>query len=197
MKNNKGKMRSQRKTGRQSETGFFPPNGEGDIIRKRLTISGPVLATGAGTVIPVTSFTSTGVQGIPATEWASFSSRYQQFRVRAIRVTGTATNPVETATITHGSLFRGDYLGVQVPATALQVLSDERVKVSPTHQSFCDTVTWKNNPNAQLWNPTSAGIPAANQFSWVAASATLPALLTATTYYGITVEWDVEFRGSQ
>jgi hypothetical protein len=169
----------------------------GDQIVKRMTLPNFTLVTGAGTVIPVTSITSSEVQSSPASEWASFAARYQQYRVRAIRIRGKATQPVQTATVTHGILYRGDYIGSSVPGTAAQVLSDENVKEVATCRDFSDVVTWSGIPDAKLWNPTTAAIPAANQFAWVCASAVVPALLTGTTYYAVSVEWEVEFRGSQ
>jgi hypothetical protein len=175
----------------------FSIENAGDQIIKRMTFVGNVLATGAGTVIPITSVTSSMVGTVPAIEWTSFSNRYQQYRVRAIRIQGKATNPVQSATIVHSDLFRGDYIGSAVPANATQVFGDERVKVNATAKDFHDVVTWKGNPNARLWNPTSAAIPVANQFSWVCASPTTPPLTTATTYYAYTIEWEVELRGSQ
>lgn len=168
----------------------------GDQIVKRMT-TGSTLATGGGTAIAVTAVTSAQVQSIPATEWASFAARYQQYRVRAIRITGKATQPVQTATITHSVLYRGDYIGSAAPASSAQVLSDEMVMESCTNKDFKHLVTWKGNPNAKLWNPTSAAIPAANQFAWVCASPAAPVLTTATTYYALVLEWEVEFRGSQ
>jgi len=181
-------------------------NDAGDCIVKRLTFPGTVLSTGGSTIIPVTSVTSSQVQSAPATEWASFSARYQQFRVRAIRVTGKAINPVEiiylqagtpVTALSHSVLYRGDYIGIAAPANSSQVLSDEMVKEVTTNRDFRDIVTWKRNPNAKLWNPTSASIPGANQYSWVCASPATPPLTTATTYYALILEWEVEFRGSQ
>jgi len=162
-----------------------------------MTFENNVLATGGGTTIPITSLTTDQVRSGPAAEWSSFAARYQQFRVRAIRIKGYTTQPVQTATVTHGVLFRADYLGTAVPSTAVQVFSDEACRTGATYKDFVDIVTWKLNPNAELWNPTSAAIPAANQFAWVCASATTPALTTGTTYFAYTVEWEVEFRGSQ
>jgi len=167
----------------------------GDQIVKRMTAES-VLATGGGTAIAVTALSSGDVRSI-ATEWASFAARYQQYRVRAIRVTGKAIQPIQTATITHSVLYRGDFLGASTPASAAQVLSDERVRLSTTDDDFSQIVTWRGNPNAKLWNPTSAAIPTANLFNWVCASPALPVLTTATTYYAVVYEWEVEFRGSQ
>jgi hypothetical protein len=99
--------------------------------------------------------------------------------------------------LTHSVLYRADYIGNSQPATAAQVLSDEKSQENCTCKDFADIVTWQKNPNAKLWNPTTAAIPAANQFAWVCATTAAPALTTATTYYGVVVEWEVEFRGSQ
>jgi hypothetical protein len=180
----------------KNSVGAFLSNA-GDQIVKRMTYPNVTLPTGAGTVIPVYAINSGEVQSNPASEWTSFAARYQQYRVRALRITGKATQPVQTSTISHGALFRGDFIGSSVPTTLAQVLSDENVRCCGTDQNFVDIVTWSRNPNAKLWNPTSAVIPTANVFSWICASASTPALTTATTYYALMIEWEVEFRGSQ
>jgi len=182
---------------RKNPQGAFQIMKAGDQIIKRFSYEPNTLVTGAGTVIPVTQVSSGFVQGFPATEWASFAARYQQYRVRAIRISAKATQPVQTAAIAHSVLYRGDCIGASVPTSAAQVLSDENVKEVATCKDFNDIVTWARNPNARLWNPTSAAIPVANSFSWVCASTTAPPLTTATTYYAYTVEWEVELRGSQ
>jgi hypothetical protein len=197
MDTRKSKMRQQGKRGGRRITQAFSIESAGDQIVKRLTLAAGTLATGAGTVIPVTAITSAAVQSAPAAEWASFAARYQQYRVRAIRVCGKAVNPVQSATVSHGILFRGDYIGASAPSSAPQVLSDENVKECCTCTDFTDVVTWARNPNARLWNPTAAALPTANQFAWVCASPSPPALTTATTYYAYSIEWEVEFRGSQ
>jgi len=185
------------KSSRNSSKKAFTDRNAGDQVTKRMTSGGSVLATGAGTVIPVTTITSSAVQSTPAAEWVSFAARYQQYRVRAIRVIGKATFPVNQAGVALSALYRADYIGSAVPGTNTQVLSDEQCKISATCHDFSDVVTWARNPNAKLWNPTSAAIPAANQFAWVCASPTLPALTTALTYFSLTIEYEVEFRGSQ
>jgi hypothetical protein len=195
-KRNKNK-RGRRKTSNNNGMGAFTISNAGDQIVKRVTLPGIVLATGAGTVIPVLNIPSSDCQSAPASEWASFAARYQQYRVRAIRVTGKAIQPVQTTAVSHSVLYRGDYIGSAAPTTSAQVLSDENVKQVCTNKDFVDVVTWKKNPNARLWNPTSAAIPVANTFSWVAASPSTPVLTTATTYYAVSAEWEVEFRGSQ
>jgi len=181
----------------QNPVGAFSIENAGDQIVKRMTIAGQPYATGAGTVLPVFGVDTDLVQSAPAAEWASFAARYQQYRVRALRVTGKATQPVQSAAISHSVLYRGDFIGSAVPSTFTQVFSDENVRQVATSRDFVDIVTWKRNPNAKLWNPTTAAVPAANKFGWAAGSPTLPALTTGTTYYALSYEYEVEFRGSQ
>jgi len=188
---------SRKKGQRRQAVTAFSIETAGDQIVKRMTLSGQTFSTGAGTALPVQAYTSAEAQSLPAAEWASFAARYQQYRVRAIRVRGKAINPVQNATVSHSVLFRGDYIGASAPGSAVQVLSDENVSECCTCRDFSDVVTWTRNPNAKLWNPTNAAIPVANQFAWVAASPSTPALSTATVYYALVVEWEVEFRGSQ
>jgi hypothetical protein len=169
----------------------------GDSIIKRLTLPALTLATGAGTSIPVTEYKSGDVQSVSASEWASFAARYQQFRVRAIRIRGKATQPVQLATVAHSVLYMGDYIGSAAPASSTQVFSDENVKEIATYKDFVYVATWSRNPNAKLWNPTASTPASANMFSIAVASPATPPLTTATTYYAVTEEWEVEFRGSQ
>jgi hypothetical protein len=171
--------------------------GTGDVIVKRLTLPGGLLTSGAGGIIAVDSISSTTVQSGPATEWASFAARYQQYRVRAMRVVNKAVLPVNTATITQGSLFVSDYIGSSSPASSAQVLSDERAVVHSTAKDWVYQASWSRNPNAMLWNPTSAAVPVANQFGVAIASSSAPALTVNTTYGSYTLEYVVEFRGSQ
>jgi len=106
----------------------------GDQIVKRITFGGSALATGAGTAIPVTAVSTAAVTG--GAEWASFAARYQQYRVRAMRITGKATQPVQTAALAHSVLYRGDFIGSSTPGSVAQVLSDESVRQCATHADF-------------------------------------------------------------
>jgi hypothetical protein len=172
-------------------------NNSGDIITKRMTIPSQVIASAAGGSIAVKSYVSGLVQSTPASEWASFAARYQQYRVRRFRVVGKATHPtVDIVATSHSALYIGDYIGSATPASAAQVLSDESVKENATWQNFSYEATWARNPNAKLWNPTSAVIPTANEYSVVLASAD-STLAAAVTYYSAFIEFEVEFRGSQ
>jgi hypothetical protein len=176
--------------------------GQGDTITKRMTLPNLVIQT-ATQIIPVTtSADTTLVQSAPASEWASFAARYQQYRVKAIRVVADPVSPVNTglgANSGHSQLYIADFVGTAVPTTAAQVLSDENGSVTSTSRRWTKTVTWARNPNAKLWNPTSAVVPAANSYGIAWASNTNANLMAGNPdyYFAYMIEWIVEFRGSQ
>jgi len=172
-----------------------PIDNTGDVVTKRMSFPFLVASTGGG-VIPLTSVLSGACQTIPASEWASFAARYQQYRVRCIRMRLKPGFPSTiSATVPHTTFFVGDYIGASVPASAAQVLSDERSQIFGTYQTVVYEVDWTKNPNAKLWNPTSAAIPTANEYAIVfTGNGSLPA--TQPIFTG-ELEWDVEFRGSQ
>jgi hypothetical protein len=192
------KKTSKRVSRNTSNIGRLIPMGDaGDVIVKRMTFPAGGIQSNAAAVIPVTSFTTSGVESDPASEWASFSARYQQYRVRAVRLIGKAKLPVNTATALHGTFYVADFIGTATPSTAAQVLSDERCKVLATYKDFVYEVDWSRNPNARLWNPTSAAIPSANQYGIVWASNPNDTLAVSISYFSTSFEWLVEFRGSQ
>jgi len=177
--------------------------GDGDIIVKRMTLPGIIVSSTAGQVIAVNTATDTTlVQSAPASEWASFAARYQQYRVRSVTMImepvfpGSGT-PVGVAADGHGALYVSDFIGGSVPGSAAQVLSDEGAVCSGTSKRIVYTVDWARNPNAKLWNPTSAVIPTANSFGIAYASDTTTVLVASTNYFVRTTLWEVEFRGSQ
>jgi len=179
------------------------PFGDSDIIVKRLTIPGSVISSSAGGVIVVTILAQASqVQSLPASEWASFAARYQQFRVRSVRVIaepvfpGSGT-PIAAATTGHSTLYVSDFIGSSNPGTAAQVLSDEGAVILSTSKRVDFMTTWARNPNAKLWNPTGAALPVANGFSIVAATNSTAALVASASYYTTSLVWEVEFRGSQ
>jgi hypothetical protein len=170
---------------------------KGDVITKRLTTT-QQLSSSAGGVIPVVSYTAAQVQSDPASEWASFAARYQQFRVKGISITlmpyysvyrysGGAACP---------NLAIGDYLGSAAPTTLQQVLSDENTVLCNGNRVFTHTINWVRNPNAKLWNPTSAALPTANSYAICLASLN-NVLENNAAFFSVVVEWDVEFRGVQ
>lgn len=197
------KSKSNAKVSRSRKTGMG--GAQGDQIVKHLTFAGGPVATTAGSLIVVdATTTAAAVQSLPATEWASFAARYQQFRVKQVRLRLTPVYPVSgpptaAGLVGHSQLFISDFIGASVPATAVQVLSDERSVTVPTFRDTTFVTTWLKNPNAKLWNPTAAALPVANSFGVSFASnpnsGTVMAALTS--YYVRDIEWVVEFRGSQ
>jgi len=177
-------------------------DGAGDGIVKRLTLPQASVNSSAGNVIALDA-TSTAALCTSASEWASFAARYQQFRVRGVRVIlepiwPGAGNVVASTAFNHSALYVGDFIGVAAPASPTQLLSDEGAVVTNTSKRVDFTVDWARNPNAKLWNPTSAALPAPNGFGIAFASNPASATLQASTgYYSKTLEWIVEFRGSQ
>jgi len=177
---------------------------QGDILVKKLSFPNGAIASTAGGLIAVnTQFTAALVQSAPASEWASFAARYQQYRVRSVRLVlepmfpGSGT-PVALAQTGHGALFVSDFIGTAAPTTSAQILSDEGSVMINTSKKVDFTVDWARNPNAKLWNPTSAALPAANGYGIAFASDSVFASLVASAvYYTSIVEWIVEFRGSQ
>jgi hypothetical protein len=170
---------------------------KGDLITKRLTTT-QSLSTSAGGVIPVVSYTAAQVQSDPASEWASFAARYQQFRVKGISITLMPyyTDWIDSVSAYCPNLAIGDYLGSAVPATLQQVLSDENTVLRNGNHVFTHSITWARNPNAKLWNPTSAALPTANSYAVCLASLNNIGF-DSTALFSVVIEWDVEFRGAQ
>jgi len=176
------------------------PGGSGDTVVKRMTLASQVVTSTAAGLIAVTTRSASEVQSAPAAEWASFAARYQQYRVRRLRIIAKATHPADEDPVSgvahHSALYLADHIGTSAPATAAQVLSDEAGRVIATYKDFMYEATWARNPNAKLWAPTSAVTPAANDYSISFASATAPALLASDPVFAYVLEWEVEFRGS-
>lgn len=173
---------------------------DGDMLTKRMTISSNTIPTTAGGIIAVATYSNGTVQSNPATEWASFAARYQQFRVKSFTIRFLPVFPVNTgmtATTGHSSLYVSDFIGTALPGSAAQVLADERSRVFSTSKSWSYTVTSRRNPNALLWNPTSAALPAANSMSIAFASSTVATMPVSQTMGQIDFEFIIELRGAQ
>lgn len=176
--------------------------GDGDIISKRMTLPGGQIASTAGGIIAFgVTATAAFVQSVPASEWASFAARYQQFRVRSLTLILEPRFPASGTPITavgsHGALYVADFIGASVPASAAQLLSDEAAVVTNTSKKVVFTVDWMRNPNARLWNPTGAALPVANSYGIALAGNPASTLAVSTAFYDSTIMWEVEFRGSQ
>jgi hypothetical protein len=169
----------------------------GDVIQKRITFTTSGASTGAGTSIPITSLSS-DLARTSGVEFSSFAARYQEFRVAGMKVTFVPRYNVSdlSGASPLGCLLVGDFIAGNTPASAAQLLSDERSVVHTTGNMFVYSVSWAGNPNAKLWSATNVAIPTPNLFSVVYGS-TNSTLLGATVYHTLIVEWLVEFRGSQ
>jgi hypothetical protein len=179
---------------------FYNSPNMGDIIRKRMTIPTVSVSSTAGNIIAVTTYSSSLVQSQPASEWASFAARYQQYRVLAMRFSGVSlqnTNTTQVSPQGLDAIYSGDFIGTSVPTTAAQVLSDENAKLSASYRDLIVSASNHRNPNSMLWNPTSAAIPAANAFGVALCSATTASLPASLVIYAAIIEFQVEFRGSQ
>jgi hypothetical protein len=194
------KQNAQRMTGKARRNKAI--RGDGDIISKRLTLpAGQIASTAGGIIALATAATAAFVQASPASEWASFAARYQQFRVRSVTLIMEPRFPASGTPITvvgsHGALFVADFIGASVPGTAAQLLSDEAAVVTNTSKKVVFTVDWTRNPNARLWNPTGAALPVANSYGIAVAGSAGSTLAVSTAYFDTILMWDVEFRGSQ
>lgn len=191
------KRSARRKIGRPGPGRRF--DGPGDTIVKRLTLPGGTLiaATGGG-LVPLETQDTSDVQSFPATEWASFAARYQQYRVLEFRVFVTVTNPAaaDSGTIA-ATYYSSDYIGSSVPASATQILSDEGMMIRSSAKDCVLTCDMSRNPNAKLWNPTSAAIPVANRVGIAFGGPPGAATTAGSDLFYLTYEWVVEFRGSQ
>lgn len=171
----------------------------GDIVLKRMTVPSLFIELNVGTILPLTTYESSLVQSSPASEWASFAARYQQYRVKSMALIGKACHPTcDTVVANHSSLYQSDFIGSSAPTSAAQVLSDEGAKQTNTSKDFVVSVTWARNSNAKLWNPTSAAIPTANLIGLaIASNPSIPVGTAAGLMYALSLEFEVEFRGSQ
>jgi len=179
---------------------------QGDTLVKSFTLpgSGAVTSNGAGIIAVVTSLTAASVQSFPATEWASFAARYQQYRVRMVKLILDPCFPAAMSEPTtglknlpHTTLTHADFIGSAVPSSYAQLLADERSLTKSTSDRIVYTTDWSRNPNAKLWNPTSAALPTANSFGVAYGSNPGVTLPFTQQIFVPTFEWVVEFRGSQ
>jgi len=171
----------------------------------RRTITAPVgveIATTAGGIVAPT-YVSSGFAFTNGQEFASYAARFSEYRVRQMTCHFIACHPAQVPTATvgadHGVIYLGQIEDQVTAATGSLVLAYYGREVRPTYQSFRKTVTWDRNPNAKLWNPVGAAIPAGNTFGIEYGTqpfATNP-LIASTTYFVQVTEFEVEFRGEQ
>jgi len=177
--------------------------GMGDTIVKRMTFPNQSLTLDGSGNVPLTTYDASLVFGGPATEFASFAARYQQYRVRSVKVTFTPLYNVAFQIAVGGTtapvlqVYSSDFIGISVPSSSAQVLADERALIHNTATTFVAKADWTRNPNARLWNPVSAAIPAANDYGVAVASNTSSSASPDNGVMSVSVEFIVELRGAQ
>jgi hypothetical protein len=172
-----------------------------DNLVKRMTVGSQVLTTSAFGIIPVTTnLQSDQCSQFPSTEWASYAARFQQYRVRRMRlhfdpclnvnsVAGVASLNLLSV------LYFSDFDSTSIPTSAAQIIADANFRKYSTAKSFTYTTTWEKNPNAKLWSPTNAAIPALSRFGVAFCSHTNVNLLPINTIiYTYLMDFEVELQ---
>lgn len=198
--NSRGSKRGRRLQGTDRRIVAMVPKLLGDQITKRMTLPLQNVTTSAGGIVTVNFISSAAVQTAPASEWASFSARYQQYRVVNMRFILDPCFPVNTGLTSvtgHSQLYFADFIGTAAAGSAAAVISDERMKPFTSSKRIDFSANWLRNPNAKLWNPTTAAIPGANTYSIVYCSSATATMAVSQIYLVGIIEFIVEFRGSQ
>jgi hypothetical protein len=179
-------------------------SGVHDILCKRMTVGSQVLTTSAFGIIPVTTnLQSDQCSQFPSTEWASYAARFQQYRVRRMRlhfdpclnvnsVAGVASLNLLSV------LYFSDFDSTSIPTSAAQIIADAKFRKYSTCKSFTFTSNAERNPNAKLWSPTNAAIPALSRFGIAFCSHTNVNLLPINTIiYTYLMDFEVELQHPQ
>jgi hypothetical protein len=176
-------------------------SGVHDLLVKRMTVGSQVLTTSAFGIIPVTTnLQSDQCSQFPSTEWASYAARFQQYRVRRMRlhfdpclnvnsVAGVASLNLLSV------LYFSDFDSTSIPTSAAQIIADAKFRKFSTSKSFTYESDWGRNPNARLWSPTNAAIPALSRFGIAFCSHTNVNLLPINTIiYVYLMDFEVELQ---
>ncbi len=174
------------------------------VVRRRLVNSATLSTNGAG-YIGAQNVTSDGARS--ASDFSSFASRYNQFRVRAIRVRlvpivdattavtvgGGAVTPHPTALIF--AQYRGNNAFTSYDANA----AGANAKLFNGREKVIEyTADWAMNPDAKLWCDSNAAIPNEQRFGiQFQDPAVAPASSASTAYFRRLFDYDIEFMGPQ
>jgi len=161
---------------------------------KRLTYPNLSLISTAGGVI-ATSYNSSQCNN--ASEWTSFSVRYQEYRVKAMKVTLRPVYPSSQVGIVHTSVAIDQYAQNAAATTFASVVSGERSKILGSNDTISMSCDWDKNPNAKLWTLCTSTVPVANSYGINLCTPTTPLLTASTTYFAVDIEYLVEFRSAQ
>lgn len=138
-----------------------------------------------------------------STEYSQMAARYQELRVKAMRIRiYSAFQKLSEAApgVSLGPLLASSFVQGVAPAPSVSaILASDDVRIDNKVVPNVDMLaTWDLNPNAKLWSSSPGAMAAANQFGvqfrfWNAC----PAALTGLTQAFVVVEFLTEFRVAQ
>jgi len=156
------------------------------------------LSTNGSGLVVVTTLLNSLVTSLGA-QWVDYSARWQQYRIEEMKITFSPRFPVNTGmalNLGHASIFCSDFLGTNLPTTVLHIKADENSRKYGSWYEWEYVVDMKRKPNALLWSPTTAAIPAANAYGIAIASSDLVNQLPVSIGIGqYFLSWKVHFMG--
>jgi len=165
-------------------------------VLRRVMATYTNLSTNGSGYIGVASLASTaGVTS--ATDWASTSALYIEYRVAAIELFVIPTlNTVSSLTTPAPSyLVFCQHSSGLAPSTFGDVACGTGSKVMDARKIMHLSMDFKGFNDAQNWTNTSTTIPSDSVYGWIGAdSGTVPASVVSTAYFRILVRYLVEFR---
>jgi hypothetical protein len=196
--NSNSKGGSRPTTLKKREEKFFQSDAKGKALlyRRKLTvIVGYFGATGAAFV---QASASSGVTA--TTEWANLSANFEQYRVRAIKMTVVPrvfSNMNSAAQVWYpGAVVVGEYSVGSGGATTLAILAEGGSEVYRGWDMIKKMVTWDTNPSAKLWTNCNVAIPAIQQIGiQFQGTMPIPATYNGIVTHDIVLEYDTEFLG--
>jgi len=164
-------------------------------LRRRLTLVQYATAvTGSNFAVSASSGLVTS-----ATEWAQLSPNYQQYRVRAIRVTMVPRNIFNNgfaATVWYpGTILTARYPSGSSASSYAAIWAEGGSIAYSESQKVEMMATMDDNPDAALFTDCVVGAPAALSQYGVQSlgSCAAPAIYNGVITHDCFVEWDVEF----
>jgi hypothetical protein len=171
------------------------------IVTRKL-VSTATVTSSAGGYITVQTVNSGGVTG--AYGWSNFSARWQQYRVKAMRVrlfplvdATTAVSVGGGAVTPHPTAIAfATYKGGVNYASYSEVVAGSNARVFNGREAVIEYgVDWRGNPEARFWSDTNAAIPTTQLFGiQYQDTGIAPASAATTAYFRQVTEWEVELN---
>jgi len=145
-----------------------------------------------GAVVGV-AMSSSGVTS--STEFSSMAARYQEYRVRAMRVKWRP-HPSQAVASDLGQSVSAVWTAAAAPSTLPSFAACDGFHACSNLSMALDmTASWEINPNAKLWCDRGSSIPTANSFGVSFRFADVcSAALNGYSLVQIYAEYDVEWR---